>query len=210
MVDSHGDSGGPQPASAPPNASRGGSVFPLSHMLKSFVRVGTLKVIDANGGEHVFAGSADGPSVTMRLSDRSLYTKLFFNPELHAGEAYMDGRLTFENSTLRDFLTLFSVNRLSLGSYPLQKVLRTISRGLKRFQQSNPVGKAQKNVAHHYDIGNDFYRLFLDKGMHYSCAYFMNDDNTLEEAPQNKLRLIASKLNLKAGQRIIDIRCGWG
>ena len=96
-------------------------MFPLSHMLKSFVRVGTLKVIDAGGAEHVFAGTADGPNVTMRLKDRSLYTKLFFNPELHAGEAYMDGRLTFENSTLRDFLTLFSVNRVALGTYPLQK-----------------------------------------------------------------------------------------
>ena len=65
-----------------------------------------------------------GPDVTMRLTDRSLYRKLFLNPELHAGEAYMDGRLSFENSTLRDFLTLFSINRLSLGSHPMQKVLR--------------------------------------------------------------------------------------
>jgi cyclopropane-fatty-acyl-phospholipid synthase len=178
-------------------------------MLKSFIRTGTLKVIDADGKTHIFAGTP-GPEVTMRLTDPTLYKTLFFNPELAAGEAYMDGRMSFENSTLRDFLTLFSVNRLSLGSYPLQKVLRTISRGLKRFQQSNPVGKAQKNVAHHYDIGNDFYRLFLDKGMQYSCAYFMNDDNTLEEAQQNKLRLIASKLNLKAGQRVLDIGCGWG
>jgi cyclopropane-fatty-acyl-phospholipid synthase len=178
-------------------------------MLKSFVRTGTLKVIDADGKTHIFGGTP-GPEVTMRLTDPTLYKKLFFNPELAAGEAYMDGRMSFENSTLRDFLTLFSVNRLSLGSYPLQKVLRTISRGLKRFQQSNPVGKAQKNVAHHYDIGNDFYRLFLDKGMQYSCAYFINDDNTLEDAQQNKLRLIASKLNLKAGQSVLDIGCGWG
>ena len=141
----------------------------------------------------------------MRLTDPTLYKSLFFNPELAAGEAYMDGRMSFENSTLRDFLTLFSVNRLSLGSYPLQKVLRKVSRGLKRFQQANPVGKAQQNVAHHYDIGNDFYRLFLDKGMQYSCAYFTSDDDTLEEAQQNKLRLIASKLNLKPGQSVLDI-----
>jgi cyclopropane-fatty-acyl-phospholipid synthase len=123
----------------------------------------------------------------------------------------MDGRMSFEEgSTLRDFLTLFSVNRLSLGSYPLQKALRTVSRGLKRFQQANPVGKAQRNVAHHYDIGNDFYRLFLDKGMQYSCAYFLSDDDTLEEAQQNKLRLIAAKLDLKPGQKILDIGSGWG
>ena len=184
-------------------------MFPLSHMLKSFVRIGTLKVVDATGGVHVFAG-APGPRVTMRLTDPTLYRKLFFNPELHAGEAYMDGRLSFEDSNLRDFLTLFSMNRLSLGSYPLQKALRKVSRGLKRYQQANPVGKAQQNVAHHYDLGNDFYKLFLDEGMLYSCAYFMNDTETLEQAQRNKLRLIASKLNLKPGLRILDIGSGWG
>ena len=111
----------------------------------------------------------------------------------------MDGRLTFEGSSLRDFLTLFSVNRLSLGSYPLQKALRRISRGLRRFQQANPIGRAQKNVAHHYDLGNDFYRLFLDEGLQYSCAYFLSDGDTLEEAQRNKLRLIAAKLAPEAG-----------
>jgi cyclopropane-fatty-acyl-phospholipid synthase len=184
-------------------------MFPLSHMLRSFVRTGTLKVIDADGRTHVFSGTP-GPNVTMRLTDRSLYRKLFLNPELHAGEAYMDGRLSFEGSTLRDFLTLFSVNRLSLGNQPLQKVLRRISRGLKRFQQANPVGQAQRNVAHHYDLGNDFYKLFLDEGMQYSCAYFLDDGDSLEEAQRNKLRLIAAKLNLKPGLRILDIGSGWG
>ncbi|MGF9756374.1 cyclopropane-fatty-acyl-phospholipid synthase family protein [Microvirga sp. 0TCS3.31] len=186
-------------------------MFPLSNMLKSFIRAGTLKVIDAEGGTHTFGGERPGPRVTMRLTDRSLYHKLFLNPELHAGEAYMDGRMSFEDgSNLRDFLNLFSMNRSSLASYPLQSVLKRISRGVKRFQQANPVGKAQQNVAHHYDLGNDFYKLFLDKGMQYSCAYFINDDDTLEEAQQNKLRLIASKLRLKPGLKILDIGSGWG
>ncbi|MDP6814512.1 MAG: cyclopropane-fatty-acyl-phospholipid synthase family protein [Alphaproteobacteria bacterium] len=184
-------------------------MFPLSHMMKSFVRVGTLRVIDANGREHVFAGTP-GPEVTMRLSDPSLYRKLVFNPELAAGEAYMDGRLSFEDSSLRDFLTLFSLNRLSLGSYPLQRLLRHISRQFKRFQQANPVGQARHNVAHHYDLGNDFYRLFLDRDMQYSCAYFLDDGDSLETAQRNKLRLLAAKLELSPGQRVLDIGCGWG
>ena len=184
-------------------------MFPLSHMMKSFVRVGTLKIIDAEGKVHVFAGEP-GPQVTMRLTDKSLYHKLVFNPELHAGEAYMDGRLSFEDSSLRDFLTLFSLNRLSLGSYPLQKVLRAISKFFRKRQQANPVGKAQANVAHHYDLGNDFYKLFLDEGLQYSCAYFTSDDDTLEQAQRNKLRLLAAKLNLAPGQKILDIGCGWG
>lgn len=184
-------------------------MFPLSNMMKSFVRVGTLKIIDADGKVHVFSGKP-GPNVTMRLSDRSLYHKLVFNPELNAGEAYMDGRMSFEDSTLRDFLTLFSLNRLSLASYPLQKVLRRVSRMFKKGQQANPIGKAQQNVAHHYDLGNDFYKLFLDEGLQYSCAYFTNDDNTLEQAQRNKLRLLAAKLNLSPGLKILDIGCGWG
>ena len=184
-------------------------MFPLSHMLKAFVKVGTLTIIDADGRSHVFSGSP-GPSVTMRLTDRSLYRKLFLNPGLHAGEAYMDGTLSFESSTLRDFLTLFSLNRSSLSSYSLQKFVRAAMRGLKRFQQTNPVGKAQQNVAHHYDIGNEFYKLFLDAGMQYSCAYFLNDSDSLEEAQQNKMRLIAAKLQLKPGLRILDIGSGWG
>jgi cyclopropane-fatty-acyl-phospholipid synthase len=186
-------------------------MFPLSHMLKSFVRAGRLKVVDADGKEHLFGGTAPGPAVTMRLTDRSLYHNLFLNPELHAGEAYMDGRMSFEDgSTLRDFLTLFSINRRSLATYPLQNVLKRVSRAVKRFQQANPVGQAQKNVAHHYDLGNDFYRLFLDTGMQYSCAYFASDEDTLEAAQQNKLRLIASKLQLKPGLKILDIGSGWG
>lgn len=184
-------------------------MFPLSKMLKSFVKVGSLTVIDAEGGTHVFAG-APGPDVTMQLTDPTLYRKLFFNPELHAGEAYMDGRMSFPGSSLHGFLTLFSVNRLSLGNQPMQKVLRRVSRGLKRFQQANPVGKARQNVAHHYDLGNAFYKLFLDSDLFYSCAYFRSEDDTLEEAQRNKCRLIAAKLNLKPGLKVLDIGCGWG
>ena len=191
-------------------------MFPLSHMLKSFVQIGSLTVIDAEGREHVFGGRKPGPSVTMKLTDPTLYRTLFTNPELAAGEAYMDGRMSFPepagspSAGLRAFLTLFSMNRLSLGSYPLQKVLRRISRGLKRFQQANPVGKAQANVAHHYDLGNAFYKLFLDEGLFYSCAYFREPGETLEAAQINKCRLIAAKLDLKPGQTVLDIGCGWG
>ena len=185
-------------------------MFPLSTMMTSFVKVGSLTVIDAEGKSHVFTRGHPGPNVTMKLSDPSLYKKLFFNPELHAGEAYMDGRMTFPGSSLRDFLTLFSMNRLSLAAQPLQQVLRRVSRGLKRFQQANPIGKAQQNVAHHYDLGNAFYEMFLDQEMFYSCAYFRDKSDTLEAAQINKCRLIAAKLNLKPGQRVLDIGSGWG
>jgi cyclopropane-fatty-acyl-phospholipid synthase len=88
--------------------------------------------------------------------------------------------------------------------------MRRIGRAFKRFQQANPVGKARRNVAHHYDLGNDLYRLFLDEGLQYSCAYFLHDNETLEQAQRNKLRLLAAKLNLKPGLKVLDIGSGWG
>jgi cyclopropane-fatty-acyl-phospholipid synthase len=185
-------------------------MFPLSHMLKSFVKRGRLTVLDHQGARHVFGGTADGPDVTMKITDPKLYKGLFFNPELNMGEAYMDGRVSFPGSDLRSFLTLFSINRISLGNYPLQKALRTVSRSVKRLQQANPIGQAQKNVAHHYDLGNAFYKLFLDEGMFYSCAYFQKEGDTLEAAQIAKCRLLAAKLGLKPGQRVLDVGCGWG
>jgi cyclopropane-fatty-acyl-phospholipid synthase len=184
-------------------------MFPLSNMLKKVIRVGTLKLIDADGRVHVFAG-APGPTVTARFADRSLPYELMLNPSLRVGEAYTDGRLTFEDSTLRDALALYSANRSTVSSYPLQRVVRGLSRTFKRLQQANPVGTAQKNVAHHYDLGNAFYAMFLDRGMQYSCAYFLDERDTLEDAQQNKMRLIAAKLQLRPGLRILDIGSGWG
>ena len=93
-------------------------MFPLSNMLTSFVKVGRLDVIDHEGKSHTFGGTKPGPQVTMRITDKSLYRTLFFNPELAMGESYMDGRVSFPGSDLRSFLTLFSMNRLSLGNYP--------------------------------------------------------------------------------------------
>ncbi|CAN7286487.1 cyclopropane-fatty-acyl-phospholipid synthase [Pararhizobium sp. LjRoot255] len=185
-------------------------MFPLSHMMKTFIRKGQLTVIDANGKPHVFSGEP-GPEVTMRLTDPKLYRTLVFNAELAAGEAYMDGTLRFEDgSSLRDFLTLFSINRLALGSYPIQKALRAIKMRFRKRQQSNVKGEAQRNVAHHYDLGNDFYKLFLDEHMLYSCAYFREPQETLEQAQRNKLRLLAAKLCLRPGMKVLDIGCGWG
>jgi cyclopropane-fatty-acyl-phospholipid synthase len=165
-------------------------MFPLSHLLRRFIQTGTLNVIDARGNHHVFRG-APGPIVTFRLHDPALPRKLFWNPDLALGEAYMDGTLTFEDCTLHDFLKLFNLNRRSLGTHPLQAVLRA-------------------NVAHHYDLSRELYELFLDEDLQYSCGYFRSEHDTLESAQRNKQRHIAAKLCLQPGQRVLDIGCGWG
>lgn len=181
----------------------------LSGLLKRFVQTGTLAVIDHRGKRHVFAG-APGPAATFRLHDPSVAAKLFWNPDLGLGEAYMDGTLTFEDCTLRDFLHLFNLNRRSLGTHPLQAMLQSISRRIRKLQQYNPVGRARDHVAHHYDLDRKLYELFLDKDLQYSCGYFASNGDSLEMAQHNKKQRIAAKLCLEPGQRVLDIGCGWG
>jgi len=183
----------------------------LSNLLKKFISKGSLQVIDVDDNRYLFEGKAEGPEVTLRLHDKSLYKKLFFNPELYAGEAYMDGTLTFEEgSTCYDFLYLFSINRKTLGSHPVQKILRKGWKRMRKFQQNNPIGKAAENSSHHYDISEELYRLFLGDDMQYSCAYFTSPEQELEQAQANKLRHICAKLDLKDGMKIVEIGCGWG
>ncbi len=181
----------------------------LSNMLKRFIKKGTLRVIESDGVLTEFIGTAE-PIATICLHEPDLPLKMFRNPELHTGEAYMNGTLTFQGCTLKDFLDLFSINRGSMASYPMQKILRRLSRAVRSVQQHNPIGKARKNVAHHYDLSAEMYSLFLDKDMQYSCAYFENGNESLEEAQEKKKRHIAAKLKLQDGQRILDIGCGWG
>ncbi|RMF85723.1 MAG: class I SAM-dependent methyltransferase, partial [Nitrospirae bacterium] len=158
---------------------------------------------------HRFSG-APGPEVCFRLTDPSLPRRIFFNTELAVGEGYMEGTFVLEGCDLRDFFRFYALNQEALWRYPTQSAFSRLSRLFRWAQQYNPVGKAQEHVSHHYDISNDLYRLFLDRDLQYSCAYFRRPDESLEEAQQNKKRRIAAKLLLAPGQRVLDIGCGWG
>ncbi len=183
----------------------------LSHLLSRFVEKGRLTVITADGQTHAFGSGQDGPSVTVRMHDKKLERDLFFNPELVAAEAYMEGRLSFEDGAgAFELLNLFSVNRKGLGSHPVQQALRQAWRSVRRFQQANPIGKAKENVSSHYDHPAEFYRLWLDETMAYSCAYFTHPEQPLVEAQRNKFRHIAAKLNITPGMRVAEIGSGWG
>jgi cyclopropane-fatty-acyl-phospholipid synthase len=181
----------------------------LNKMLSRFVQTGTLRIIDAGGALHVYSG-IEGPEVTLRLKDAKLHSSFFFNPELRVGEAYMDGSLTVEEGSLRDLLLIFALNRDNLRNQPLQKLLRSAYKRVRSFYQRNSLIRARSNVAHHYDLSNELYELFLDEGLNYSCAYFRSPEESLEEAQNNKLRHIAAKLDLRPGQRVLDIGSGWG
>lgn len=183
----------------------------LSSLLRGFIQKGCMRVIDVDGALHTFGSGADGPTVTIRLHDKKLYRALFLNPELAAGEAYMDGTLTMEEgSTCYDFMFLFSINRAPLGANPVQGLLRKGWKALRRRQQQNSVARAKSQARHHYDLSTELYRLFLDDGLNYSCAYYRDPEETLEAAQDAKLTHLVAKLDLKPDMDVLEIGGGWG
>jgi cyclopropane-fatty-acyl-phospholipid synthase len=184
----------------------------LAHLLNRFIRNGELRLIAADGSVHSFGGRGPGPTVTVRLHDPRLYIKLFLNPELHAGEAYMNGTLTFEGgSDVGDFMELFAANRGGLAAHPGQMLLRRLWRAVKSWHQANPATAAAANARHHYDLSTDLYRMFLDNDLNYSCAVFEHPaTDTLEQAQLQKLQRATAKLRLRPGMTVAEIGSGWG
>ncbi len=174
------------------------------------VRSGSLTVIDHDGRRSRFQGTRPGPVVTIRLDDPAFRRRFPFNPELALGEAYMDGTLTMEEGSLYDLLSLLARNLEETRPHLVIRFIHWMNGLFRRFQQFNPVSRAKRNVAHHYDLSTKLYDLFLDRDRQYSCAYFADGNETLEEAQEKKKRHIATKLLIKPGQKVLDIGCGWG
>jgi cyclopropane-fatty-acyl-phospholipid synthase len=182
-----------------------------SHLFRRAIVIGTLTVIDADGHRHVFSGAAPGPSVTVRLKDRSLHHKLLLHPKLALGEAYMEGTLTLEEGgSLYELLDLAGHNMAAVEIHPLQALQQRLARVLRFLHTYNPAHRSRQNVAHHYDLSDTLYDLFLDKDRQYSCAYFSDPEGGLETAQQNKKLHLAAKLLLRPGQKLLDIGSGWG
>lgn len=183
----------------------------LSSLLLKFVRKGTLQVTHANGQHITYGGTEPGPEVALRFHDAKAERAIFFNPELAAAEAYMDGHLSFEDgSDIHQFLKLFSVNRAPLAQHRVQGLLRRGWKAMRRRQQANSVSNAKQQARSHYDLSTQMYRLFLDDGMNYSCALYTEEHESLEQAQINKLIHIVAKLKLEPGMRVLEIGGGWG
>src|SRR5580704_14145297 len=181
----------------------------LDSMLPRIIRFGRLGVIDAAGKSHVFEG-APGPVATVRLRDPALSWKLLVRPLLYVPEAYMDGALTIEEGSLYDLIDLLGANDTALPHSLLLRLGNAVTRIVRHIHQHNPIPRARRNAAPHYDLSDQLYELFLDRDRQYSCAYFRSPDDDLATAQHNKKRHIAAKLLLSPGQRVLDIGSGWG
>ena len=167
----------------------------LAGLLDRTIKTGTLEVIVPGERARAF-GPGGRPAVTVRLHDRALSRRLLLNPALFVGEAYMDGTLTLDEGTLTDFLHLCTYGADTPERHPLQRIVRWLWRPLRYAHQYNPARRARANAAHHYDLSDTLYDLFLDRDRQYSCAYFQHGDETLDEAQARKKSHIAAKLLL--------------
>ncbi len=181
----------------------------IDTLLGRILRQGELTIHTPDGKSATY-GPGGGKSLAIRVTDRKVLFDIARNPRLGLGEAYMDGRLLIENGSILDLMELIvGANRWEDKAGGRAAMNKGKSKWKALFRR-NSATASRRNVAHHYDIGNDFYRLFLDDDLQYSCAYFTDPSNSLETAQADKKAHIAAKLHLSPGQRVLDIGCGWG
>ncbi len=182
----------------------------LARLLRSIIRQGSLTLIAPDGSSRTFGAGA--PRAAVKLHDRRAAIELALRPDLKLGELYMDGRMTVEEGDIALVLDILMSN---LAQFRQESVLLKAGdmwrKLVRRFSQYNPAPRAKDRVAHHYDLSGRLYDLFLDRDRQYSCAYFNDPGDTLEEAQIAKKRHIAAKLFLnERNLNVLDIGCGWG
>ncbi|MDX1497661.1 MAG: class I SAM-dependent methyltransferase, partial [Salinisphaeraceae bacterium] len=182
---------------------------PLLEFLDAFIVKGHLQVVDWEGQEHQF-GQQNAKPVVVRLPDPSIQAQLLRHPRLGMGEAWMEGRIELLQGTLFDFLTVLARNRGSLRKHSKSAMALHMGRlWMRSLATYNPPARAQKNAAH-YELSQDFFRLFLDRELQYSCGYYQSPKDDLETAQQQKMHYLAQKLLLnEPGLRVLDVGCGW-
>ena len=184
------------------------SLWLLERALSALIQRGTLHLRLPDGTMRHFGQGA--PEVAIAIHDWRTLRRIALNADLALGEAWTDGTLTVEHDDIYGFLDLCMSNAGFESGYGLRRLQLQLRRLVRPLLMYNPIGKAQKNVAHHYDLGDELYDLFLDDERQYSCAYFTSPEDTLEEAQARKMRHIANKLCLEPGQKLLDIGSGWG
>ena len=181
----------------------------LYHVLKKIYFKNKLTIVDSKNNTNQF-GSGTG-NLKIRLKNKSIEKKLFRNPSLHFGEGYMNNEILIEEGSIEELIDLItSCYDDFIKHNSIYRMYENFSGYFKIFQQLNEVVKSKQNVAHHYDLKEDLYKLFLDKDMQYSCAYFHNENISLDQAQKDKKNHIINKLQISENMKVLDIGCGWG
>jgi cyclopropane-fatty-acyl-phospholipid synthase len=175
--------------------------------LKRFVRAGNLRITTARGTTYTL-GDGTGAPVALRFATAKAERGVILDPELKLGESFMEGTLIVEQGTIADVLGILQgpAARPPIWARPMG-MLRYLRRPLSQF---NVRRRSRRNVAHHYNLDDQLYSLFLDADRQYSCAYFESPDQSLDDAQLAKRRHLAAKLLIRPAQRLLDIGCGWG
>jgi cyclopropane-fatty-acyl-phospholipid synthase len=181
----------------------------LARLLERTITKGRLRVVDGGGVLYEFVG-APGPRAAIRLTDPRLHRKLILRPRLYLPEAFVDGTLVIEEGSLYDLIDLLQLNLEAIPEGVLSRLLNGSLGPLRRVLQYNPLKRARHNAAHHYDLSDQLYELFLDHDRQYSCAYFRDQDDDLDRAQFDKKRHLAAKLAIQPGHKVLDIGSGWG
>lgn len=147
------------------------------------------------------------PVAAVRIHDRRTLLGLVVNPEVHFGDAYTDGQIEVEGDLLELLQAVFRAMWPTITS--TGSLRGRLWYWLGRLH-SNTIGRARRNVYHHYDIKDDFYRLWLDEQLVYTCAYFPDPAMTIEEAQRAKMDYVCRKLRLREGETVVEAGCGWG
>ena len=178
-------------------------------IVQKIVRKGSLALTLANGETHTI-GDGTGELVAVRLADQEAEDAIRRDPTLKLGEMYMEGRFILEHGNIYDFLALVKQNTTN-EIFDFKMAALLIGRiAMQQLKSRIPVNHNKRNVAHHYDLSEKLFELFLDEDWQYSCAYFDPPGIGLEEAQVAKKRHIAAKLNPQPNQRVLEIGSGWG
>ncbi len=187
----------------------------LARVFSNIYKKGGIILIDSKGLKYICGNPRKENPIIVKLLKENLNWKLILDPELEFPEAYMRNEIIIENASLKEFLMDLVKNlgrrEVTSASYISKRIFQ-LWRYISNF---NLPGKSRKNVEHHYDIGGEkgekLYDIFLDKKHRlYSCAYWKENTKTLEDAQQNKINHIVKKLDIKQGQTILEVGCGWG
>ena len=182
----------------------------LARFLNKLFKEGGFILIDANLKKYIIGTPKNKDPIVLKILNKNLHYKLLFRPDLYFGEAYSNGEIKIEKGTLTEFLDLAlkNIGRGELNFF--SQLINKLSGSYRYLTNFNFIKKSKMNVSHHYDLSDDLYGLFLDPKRQYSCGYFKNENDSLEDAQNNKIQHIIKKLNIQPNQKVLDIGCGWG